>query len=150
MEGGGWYALFVKSNTEKKVARTLSAKGLQTFVPVIRETRQWTDRRVATDFPLFPGAVFCCFDPSQRLSVLNTLNVLHVASAAQKLHPVESAVMHDLQTLYRAYECRVSQSLIPGTAVPIPVGTEVVTGISLKSESRSEIAINMSKSGSPR
>jgi transcription antitermination factor NusG len=147
VHGEEWYALIVKSNNEKKVARTLSAKGFQTFVPVSRETRQWTDRTVATDFPLFSCVVFCCFDPSQRLSVLNTPGVLHIAGGGQKPHPVESAVMHDLQTLYKAYECRVSQSLVPGTAVSIPMEPEVVTGIPLKSESRSEIAINIEPLG---
>jgi hypothetical protein len=142
VQGEEWYALIVKSNFAKKVAHALSAKGFQVFVPVVRETRQWTDRRVATDFLLFPGVVFCCFsclDPSERLGVLKTPGVLH----DQKPFPVESAVMHDLRTLYRAYECKVSQSLVAGTPVSIPVEREVVTGIPLKSDSRNEIAINI-------
>ena len=75
-----WFALTAKSRHEKTVAENLRGKGLESFVPLYRARRQWTDRVQSVDLPLFPGYVFCRFTYASRLPVLNTPGVTSVVS----------------------------------------------------------------------
>jgi transcription antitermination factor NusG len=66
-----WFALTSKPRHEKAVAENLRAKGLESFVPLYRARRQWTDRTRYVELPLFPGYVFCRFTYSSRRPALN-------------------------------------------------------------------------------
>jgi len=73
-----WYALRVKSNFEKTSALILNGKGYETYLPLYRQLRRWSDRTNVTEVPLFPGYVFAQFDFNRRLPVLTTPGVVHV------------------------------------------------------------------------
>ena len=40
-----WYALYVKSRTEKKVAAELEKQGIINYLPLQKILKQWSDRR---------------------------------------------------------------------------------------------------------
>lgn len=62
-----WYGVRTRSNCEKVAATALESKTYETYMPTYRARRQWSDRTVEIDRPLFPGYVFCRLDPSERL-----------------------------------------------------------------------------------
>jgi len=51
---------------------------------------------------LFPGYVFCRFDPLRRLPVLTTPNVQHIVSLARIPQPVDEAEIIALQQVVRS------------------------------------------------
>jgi transcription antitermination factor NusG len=53
-----WYALQTRSRHEKVVAERLRERGFTTFLPLVRETRRWSDRTKVVELPLFAGYVF--------------------------------------------------------------------------------------------
>jgi transcription antitermination factor NusG len=53
-----WYVLYTKSNCEKKVAELLNKRGVETFCPINKVYRQWSDRRKQLSVPLFTSYVF--------------------------------------------------------------------------------------------
>jgi len=67
-----WYALRVKSNFERTTIAMLSGKGFETYLPLYRQPRRWSDRTTVTELPLFPGYVFARFDVNCRLPILTT------------------------------------------------------------------------------
>jgi transcription termination/antitermination protein NusG len=83
-----WFALTAKPRHEKVVAANLHVKGLESFVPLYRSKRQWTDRIQSVDLPLFPGYVFCRFAYASRVSVLNTPGVTSVVCFSDVPTPV--------------------------------------------------------------
>jgi transcription antitermination factor NusG len=83
-----WFALTAKPRHEKVVAENLRGKGLESFVPLYRARRQWTDRLQSVDLPLFPGYVFCRFAYASRLPVLNTPGVTSVVGFSDVPTPV--------------------------------------------------------------
>ena len=101
-ESWPWYALRVRSNFEKKSADLLRQKGLEEFLPTYRRRVRWSDRTKMTDRPLFPGYVFCRFDPQNWLPVLKTPGVVHAVGFGGKPVPVEKAEIESLRTLVRA------------------------------------------------
>jgi len=83
-----WFALTAKPRHEKMVGGNLRALGLESFVPLYKARRQWTDRVQSVDLPLFPGYVFCRFAYSSRLPVLNTPGVTSVVCFSEIPTPV--------------------------------------------------------------
>lgn len=65
-----WYVACVKSCQEKKVAEALGSKGVEYYLPVRREIRQWSDRRKIVEALLIPRFVFVRCRNSERPFIL--------------------------------------------------------------------------------
>jgi len=76
-----WYALFVRSNQEKRIAQQLSGRDVEHFLPCYRAISQWKDRRVQLEIPLFPGYLFVRLPFSERLKVLTIPNVVSLVGS---------------------------------------------------------------------
>jgi transcription antitermination factor NusG len=88
-EGTFWYALHVRTRFEKVVARNLRGKGYEEFLPLYKRTNRWSDRVKEIELPLFPGYVFCRFDPHDRLPILTVPGVNAVVGVGKNLMPVD-------------------------------------------------------------
>ena len=53
-----WYAVSTRSRQEKVAASMLESFGIENFLPLAMERRQWSDRKQAVNLPLFPGYLF--------------------------------------------------------------------------------------------
>lgn len=71
-----WFVLFVRSNQEKMTAHRLADHEIQHFLPCCRSVRQWKDRRVTLEMPLFPGYIFVRLLFTERTRVLTLPNVV--------------------------------------------------------------------------
>ena len=74
----GWYALYTRPRHEKKVFDQLEDKGLEAFLPMSRELRQWKDRRKWVELPLFTGYVFVNIALHKRVYALQTHGVVRL------------------------------------------------------------------------
>jgi transcription antitermination factor NusG len=96
-----WFAIRVKPNFEKTAAVGLECKGLEQFLPTYKQTRKWTDRLKNIESPLFPGYLFCRFDPAVRTPVLSTPGVLYIVRCGQELVSVDEAEIDALRRAWR-------------------------------------------------
>ena len=53
-----WYAVSTRSRQEKVAASMLESFGIENFLPLAMERRQWSDRKQVVNLPLFPGYLF--------------------------------------------------------------------------------------------
>jgi transcription antitermination factor NusG len=53
-----WYALYTKPRWEKKVYKGLSQKGIESYCPLNKVKRKWSDRIKTIEEPLFKSYVF--------------------------------------------------------------------------------------------
>ena len=53
-----WYIIYTRSRFEKKLYQALLKSGFQTFLPLIKEKRIWSDRLKTVIVPLLPSYVF--------------------------------------------------------------------------------------------
>ncbi len=102
---GNWYALSVNVRHEKVVSQLLSNKGFETFLPLYTRRHLYTRRVREFELPLFPGYLFCRFDPATRLPILTTPGVLRVVGAGRTPIPVDN---DEITTIQRAVEANVS------------------------------------------
>jgi len=53
-----WYAVYTKPRWEKKVHSLLQEKGIESYCPLNRVIKQWSDRKKKVEVPLFTSYVF--------------------------------------------------------------------------------------------
>ena len=78
-----WYALQTQSRHEKQVRDRLQAIGIEPLLPVGRQRRQWSDRKVWTTLPLFTGYCFANFALVRSLVVLQTPGVVRIVGTVR-------------------------------------------------------------------
>lgn len=71
-----WYAVYTKPRWEKKVNAKLLNKGVESWCPVQKLQRQWSDRKKIIEDPLFKSYVFVHIDDTERTKVLMTEGAL--------------------------------------------------------------------------
>lgn len=84
-----WFALQTKLRYEGFVAKHLQGRGFEPFLPVYTCRRHWSDRVKELEQPLFPGYLFCRFDPAKRLPILTTPGLLQVVGTGKTPTPVD-------------------------------------------------------------
>lgn len=72
-----WYALKTKPRAEKKLNDRLLNVNIETYLPITKEWKQWSDRRKLIEEPLFKGYIFVKMKPSNFLSALQQDGAVH-------------------------------------------------------------------------
>jgi len=83
-----WYALYVKSRTEKKVAVELEGTGIDFYLPLEKRLKKWSDRKKWVEEPLFRSYIFVHITPKEYYKVLQTRGVVKYISFEGKAVPV--------------------------------------------------------------
>ncbi len=71
-----WFAIYTKPRWEKKVNSKLLEKGVESWCPIQKKERQWSDRKKIIQDPLFKSYVFVHIIEDEKLAVLTTEGVL--------------------------------------------------------------------------
>ncbi|QWX83317.1 UpxY family transcription antiterminator [Cellulophaga sp. HaHaR_3_176] len=71
-----WYVVYVQSKKEKKVAEILQQMQIEAYCPLIKEVRQWSDRKKTIESPLFKSYVFVRLTDKERSNVFSVPGVV--------------------------------------------------------------------------
>jgi transcription antitermination factor NusG len=96
-----WYAIRTRSRHEKMVAEELEKQCIESFLPLVKRTRKWSDRKKEVDMPLFSGYSFArlvLYSPD-RLRVLKTHGVAGFVGVRGVGIPVPEGQIESLRTL---------------------------------------------------
>ena len=77
-----WFALKVHARSEPAAVEALRIRGYHPFAPTIAERRRYSDRMAVVQTPVFPGYVFCQFDPHKKVPILSCPAVDYIVSFA--------------------------------------------------------------------
>ena len=97
-----WFALHVRTRQEAGVAAHLQGLGYEEFLPLQKTRTRWSDRIKESETPLFPGYLFCRFDPQKRLPILKTPGVIQVVGYSRQPIPIAETEIEALQALVAA------------------------------------------------
>jgi len=92
-----WFAILARTGREKNATLLLENAGYECYLPVIKFTRQWSDRLKEIELPLFPGYLFCRMNPHNRLPVLTTPGVMQIVGVGKTPIPVEEQEIDAIQ-----------------------------------------------------
>jgi transcription antitermination factor NusG len=96
-----WYAIRTRSRHEKLVAEQLQTQSIESFLPLVKRTRVWSDRKKEVEMPLFSGYSFArlvLYSPD-RLRVLRTHGVAGFVGVRGVGIPVPEGQIESLRTL---------------------------------------------------
>jgi len=94
-----WFALQVRVRHENGVAAYLQGKGYEWFLPLYKNKKRWSDRIKETEAPLFPGYLFCRFNPQDRLPILKTPGVTQIVGYNHVPIAVDDAEINAIRRL---------------------------------------------------
>jgi transcription antitermination factor NusG len=125
-EDCSWYAIQTRVRFEKKVAFQLQAKGIETFLPFIKQVHRWSDRHQVMELPLFPGYGFVRIPaaPDHRLRVVQTVGLTGFVTMNGAPIPVPEKQIEDVQLLFsNNLPCRTYPFIKIGQRVRIRGGS---------------------------
>ncbi len=139
-----WYAVYTCANREKQVALQFTSRGIDYFLPLYESVREWSDRRVTLQMPLFPGYLFVATSLRHQMRILTVPGVVNLVGVAGRPMPMDGDVIERL----RDGIMRVAAQPYPY----LPVGQRVflcsgplkgLTGVLLRHKSGSRVVISI-------
>jgi transcription antitermination factor NusG len=125
----------------------LEALGIQHYLPLRSELRQWSDRKQLVDLPLFSGYLFVCTSLSNKskLRVLKVPGIVAFVGNQSGPLPIPDQQIENIRTVLTArVECSVDASLHEGDRVRVVRGALAgVEGTLLRTNSTSRLLISV-------
>jgi transcription antitermination factor NusG len=99
-EESSWYAVQTVPRHEKRVAQYLEESTVVTFLPLLQQVHQWSDRRSKVEVPMFSCYAFVRIaqDINQRLKVLRAPGVLGFVGSERLGTPIPDHQIDALRT----------------------------------------------------
>jgi len=72
-----WYAIYTKPRWEKKVHSLLSEKKIESYCPLNKVRKKWSDRMKTVEEPLFKSYVFARVNGDEQTKVRMTAGVMN-------------------------------------------------------------------------
>jgi transcription antitermination factor NusG len=142
-----WYAVHTRSKCEQPVAADLTGKGVENYLPAIREIHRWKDRKKEISVPLFPGYVFTRIPdtPASRLQVLRTNGTVRILGHGAEIEPVADREIEALKQLLQAQvPCLAHPFLREGAWVRVKRGAlEGLEGLLARVKSGSRLVLSV-------
>lgn len=119
-----WYAIYTSPRAEKKIHDRLIANGIEVYLPLQRQLRQWSDRKKWVEAPLIPSYLFVNIADAQCLAVLQVPGVVRFVTLEGKPARVKLAELDWIRRLLQAnVEIEVSSApFLPGDLVEVQSG----------------------------
>ena len=94
-----WYAVYCKSRHEKRVAEQLEEKGIDHYLPLRTEVRQWSDRKKKVSVPLFRSYIFVYIPKKMQIPVLESYGVVRFVKFRGELIPIPPEQIEAVKTI---------------------------------------------------
>jgi transcription antitermination factor NusG len=123
--GNRWFAVWTRSRQEKVAAAMLHTVGVDYFLPLNTEVRQWSDRKQTVSVPLFSGYLFVRMNPTKDgcLQVLKAPGIGGFVGSSNGPLPIPDQQIEGIRTiLARRLDCTVIPILEEGDLVRVVRG----------------------------
>ena len=140
-----WYAIYVRSRHEKKVAQQYEQRDIEHFLPLLPRLHQWKDRRKYVDMPIFPGYIFVRMKLADRLKVISVNGVAWIISFRKIPAPIPDAQIENIRKALTIPErVRPAEYLNEGDPVEIIHGPfKGVVGRLIKTQNDHQLLISI-------
>lgn len=86
-----WYALYTRSRAEKKLHTLLVGKGIESFLPLRKTLKQYSDRKKWVEEPLMRSYILVHISEREYFDVLNTPGAVRYVSFEGKAAEIPEA-----------------------------------------------------------
>jgi transcription antitermination factor NusG len=142
-----WYALHTRARHERVVEHRLREEGLETFLPTVRETHRWSDRKKVVEVPLFSCYVFvhCALSAEDRTKVYRVDSALGFVGTRGAGLPIPDEQIESVRAvLSQTAPCRSHPFLKVGQRVRVCGGAmDGVEGVFLSENGDNSLVISV-------
>jgi transcription antitermination factor NusG len=119
-----WYAVYTKPRWEKKVHRVLEERGIQSYCPLNKVRKQWSDRIKVVEEPLFKSYVFVHVPYEEQTKVRMVEGVLNYVYWNGKPAVVREEEIVNIKRFLNEFQevTLESMDILPNTKVVIRTG----------------------------
>lgn len=119
-----WYPVCTRSRAEKKAHEELNRKGIQTYLPLKKTVKQWSDRKKIVEEPLIKSYLFAYISAREYAEVLMTNGVARFIYFSSQVASIPDQQIHDLKLLLAtdADLELIDYDIKPGESVLIKAG----------------------------
>jgi len=146
-----WYALYVKSRTEKKVAIELEGIDIDFYLPLEKKLKQWSDRKKWVEEPLFRSYIFVHITPKEYYKVLQARGAVKYISFEGKAVPVPPQQIDAIKIYLAEIDPIQNEDVIweEGKEVEVMAGNLIgLKGILIKAKGKNRVKVEIEVVGS--
>lgn len=99
-----WYAVYTRPKWEKKVSQILTSRKIETYCPLNKVQKQWSDRKKLMEEPLFTSYVFVHISPNEQLQIKQAegvINFVHWLGSPAVIKDEEIAIIRNFLGEYK-------------------------------------------------
>ncbi|MDP2336011.1 MAG: UpxY family transcription antiterminator [Bacteroidota bacterium] len=146
-----WYAVYVKSRTEKKAQTELQFQEIETFLPLQRKLRQWSDRKKWVEMPLISGYLFVRICRKEYDTVLQTNYVVSYVRFEGTAAVIPDNQIEYLKLMLKQENLEIEitrESFAPGQMIEVIAGPLIgLRGKLVRIKGKSKVAIELEQLG---
>ncbi|TKC08195.1 UpxY family transcription antiterminator [Pedobacter polaris] len=94
-----WYPIYTRSRAEKKTQEELNRKNIETYLPLKKIIKQWSDRKKIIEEPLFKSYLFIYISSKEYTEVLTTYGISRFIYFSGKIASIPDKQLEDLRLL---------------------------------------------------
>ena len=118
-----WIAAYTKSRHEQIAVNELNNKNIEAYCPMLKERRQWSDRKKWVHFPLFRSYIFVNLEIKDSIYVLQTIGVSKIIKFQEKISIIPDKVINNIKSIIEGgYKVEDSNYFYKGDEVSVVKG----------------------------
>ena len=145
-----WYPVYTRARAEKQVFELLEKKNIETYLPLQKTLKQWSDRKKWVSEPLFKSYLFVKILPKDQTEVLMTKNVVRFLYQSGKIASMPERQISDIKLLLSTEtELQVTaEHISPGEKIMIKAGPLIgLAGELVRYQSQKQLIVRLESLG---
>jgi transcriptional antiterminator RfaH len=145
-----WYPVYTQSRAEKKAHEALQKKGIDSYLPLHKQLKQWSDRKKWVYEPLIKSYLFVYITPAQQTEVLMTKGISRFIYFSGRIAAMPERQINELKLLLSSpYELKITEEdLQPGEKIEIKAGAlKGITGEMVAYRSQKQLLLRLGEIG---
>ena len=137
--------MLFRSRSEKIAHAQLKEKGIEAYLPLLKERRKWSDRKKWVEFPLFSSYLFVKIEIKNSIFVLQTNGVSSLVKFGEEIAIVQDEVINAIRlAIDGGYQLVPAEYFIAGNAVEVIEGPmRGVKGIVVQLKGKDRLVIKI-------
>jgi transcriptional antiterminator RfaH len=140
-----WIAIYTKPRHEKTVLSQFEEKGIESYLPLIRQKHRWSDRMKWVETPIFKSYIFAHVELKDNLEVLQTRGVNHIVKFQNKIAVIPDAQITNLRKMIEGgFDPSPSDYFVIGDEVEVIGGLLIgMNGIVSRTDTEDKLIIKI-------
>jgi len=145
-----WYPVYTHARAEKKAFQALINKGIESYLPLHRQLKQWSDRKKWIEEPLIKSYLFVRIQAHEQAEVLMTRGIARFIYFSNEITAMPDRQMEALKLIIASpYDLEITEeNLQAGEKIIIKAGPlKGLTGEIVAHKSQKQLVLRLENLG---